>query len=339
MSDENVVVDETTEEEQPEETTDNVAIKDADNPLDAQSSENIAQLLKNIEGVVQIMQSQWEASARELGLKDKHMKMLAVVNDRHKIKPPENATEEELANWDYMNGIDHITEEEVDEIFEEGHPVRGVDHSQTVDRIKGACQDFYGWLTVMREYRQVHDAYLKLVELEEEKQIEELKSIMEKEEDQEKKQSMQNSIDMYYNRKYLSFLAGPLDDMTKKRIVKTLENGEKAQYMINRCRDRLSQMNISSKFILELSKFENRFLDEKYHENSNVLLIYFMSICIHSDPNNKKDDGRVKTVCMVMALDSFIRNTMAEETRKSVLNNIIALEEQMLGLCPKPEGK
>ena len=142
MSDENVVVDETTETG---EITENVAIKDEDNPLDKQSTENIAQLLKNLEGMVDIMQSQWEASARELDLKDHHMKMLAVVNDRHKIKPPADATEEDLAKWDYMNGIDYITDEEIDEIFEDGHPVRGVDHSQTVDRIKGACQDFHGY--------------------------------------------------------------------------------------------------------------------------------------------------------------------------------------------------
>ena len=146
----------------------------------------------------------------------------------------------------------------------------------------------------------MHDAYIQLIELEEEKQIEQLKTLAETEEDPEKKAGMMESVDMYYNRKYLKWLADPMDDLAKKRILNALSDEKKAQYMINRCRDRLKQLKISSKFILELSQFEKRFLEEKYHKCSNVLLTYFMNTAIYMDPNNKKDDGRTKTVCMVM---------------------------------------
>ena len=325
------------EETVAEETTEkNVAIADPENPLNEQSSENLGNLLKNMESMVKIMESQWTASAQELDLHDSHMKQLAAINEKYKEDPPEHLTKEQLDEWDYLNGIDKITDEEIDEIFPEGHKVRGVDHSQTVDRIKGACQDFYAWITMMKEYRNVHDAYIQLIELEEEKQIEELKTLAETEEDPEKKAGMMESVDMYYNRKYLKWLADPMDDLAKKRIINALSDEKKAQYMINRCRDRLKQLKISSKFILELSQFEKRFLEEKYHKCSNVLLTYFMNTAIYMDPYNKKDDGRTKTVCMVMALDAFIRNTWTEERKKMLLDNIIALEDQFIDSVPEP---
>lgn len=312
-----------------------VAIPDGDNPLTEESSQKIGEMLKNIESMVQIMQSQWDASARELELTDTHMKLLAGVNEKYKQNPPEHLTDEQRSDWDYLNGIDHITEEDVREIFPEGHKIYGVDHSQTVDRIKGACQDFFAWVSMMKEYRNVHDAYIKLIELEEEKQIEELKIIAEKEEDPKKKKTMEESIELYYNRKYLKWLSEPVDDLTKQRIISTLSDEKKAAYWINRCRDKLAQLKISSKFILELSQFEKRYLDEKYHKNSNVLLVYFMQTCIYMDAYNKKDDGRVKTVCMVMGIDTFIRSTMDDAHKQMILDNIIAFEDQFLDIVPE----
>ncbi len=318
-----------------EEANENLKAVDENDPLSAKSIENIEALLKNLEGMVQIMESQWNASARELDLKDHHMRALAEINMKYRQLPPEHLTPEQLNDWDYLNGIDKITDDEINAIFEEGHKVRGVDHSQTVDRIKGACQDFFGWLQTVREYRNVHDAYLQLLELKEEEQIKELRETAEKEEDPEKKQAMLNSIEMYYNRKYLKWLAEPVDDASKERIVKALSDEKKVAYWINRCRDRLKQMKISSKFILECSQFEKRFLEEKYHKNSNVLLLYFMQTAIYQDPNNKKDDGRTKTVCMVMAIDAIVRNTMTEDNRTMVLDHIRKFEDQFLDLVPE----
>ena len=257
-------VEEVTTETVEEEGKENVAIADTENPLNEQSSQNLAQLLSNLQSMVGIMESQWMASARELDLKDVHMRQLAAINEKYKENPPEHLTKEQLEEWDYINGIDKITDEEIHEIFGDEHKIYGVDHSQTVDRIKGACQDFFAWVSIMREYRNVHDAYIKLIELEEEKQIEELKAMVETEEDEEKKAVMQESIDMYYNRKYLKWLAEPVDDFTKHRVTKILSDASKASYVINRCRDKLKQLKISSKFILELSQFEKRYLDEKY---------------------------------------------------------------------------
>lgn len=321
------------------EEVNNKAIADEENPLNEQSSKNLSQLLTNLQGMVQIMESQWMASARELDLKDIHMRQLAAVNDKYKENPPEHLTEEQRNEWDYLNGIDKITDEDIHAIFPEGHKIYGVDHSQTVDRIKGACQDFYAWVSIMREYRNVHDAYIKLIELEEEKQIEELKVLAEKEIDEEKKAAMQESIDMYYNRKYLKWLSEPVDDFTKHRIVKILSDESKASYVINRCRDKLKQLKISSKFILELSQFEKRYLDEKYQKCSNVLLSYFMNTAVYNmEASDKKDDGRVKIVCMVMALDAIVRNTLDEEKKQMILDNITAFEDQFIDIVPEAKN-
>ena len=314
-----------------------LAIEDENDPLNQKSLENISKMLENSQMLVQIMQSQWEASARELSLNDKHMRMLAAVNDKYKENPPEHLTQEQLEEWDYLNGIDKITDEDIDEIFEEGHPVRGVDHSQTVDRIKGACKDFYGWLQTMRYYRQLHDAFLELNELEEEKNLNELREVADKEEDPDKKAEMLKSIDLYYNRKYLDFLAEPLPDEDRERIIAALDDEKKIKYWIDRCRQKLDSLKISSKFILEVSKFEKRFLEEKYHGNSNVFLVYFMMTSIYSDTGDKKSDGRTKVVSMVMALDAVIRNTWKEDKRDRVLDNIRKFEDQFLGKVPVNE--
>lgn len=318
-----------------EEAGKKLAIEDEKDPLNEKSMENITNMLKNMEQMVMIMQSQWEASARELSLNDTHMRQLADINMKYRTNPPEEISEEDLQNWDYLNGIDKITDEEINEIFEEGHPVRGVDHSQTVDRIKGACKDFFGWVQMMKEYRNVHDAYLQLNELEEEKQIAELKERAEKEEDPEKKEAMLASIDLYYNRKYLKFLTEPVDDDFRDAICGALKDEKKVSYWIKRCRDKLTQLKISNKFILEIAQFEKRFLEEKYHKCSNVLLLYFMRTCIYAEAGNKKDDTRTKVVCMVMALDGVIRKTLPQERIDEILNNVRALEDQFIDSVPE----
>lgn len=314
-----------------------LAIANENDPLDQKSLKNISQMLENARMMVSIMQSQWDASAKELSLNDKHMRMLAAVNDKYKVSPPEHLTEDQLNDWDYLNGIDHITDEDIDEIFEEDHPVRGVDHSQTVDRIKGACKDFYGWLQTMRYYKQLNDAFIQLNELEEEKNILELKETAEKEEDPEKKEMMLLSIESYYDTKYLDFLGKELPQDDIDRVIKALSDANKIKYWIDRCRAKLTSLKLSSKFILEISKFEKRYLEEKYHANSNVLLVYFMMYSIYSDNGDPKSEGRTRTISMVMALDAVMRNTWTEEKKNRVLDNIRKFEDQFLGKVPVNE--
>lgn len=319
-----------------EETTPQVAIEDPENPITAESIEQIGKLLKQVEEMVRIMEAQWNGSKDEFKLIDTHMKQLYQYNESHRTEMPEGLSEEEQDKWDRFNGLDNIPEETVLEIFGEGHPIIGVMHTVTIDRIKDVVNDFFGWMSAMKEYRQIHDAYLQLIELEEEKKINILKLTAEKEEDPEKKIAMEESIKLYYNRKYLEFLAEPMTDEDKNRLAKTFSDAKKIQYLFDRTRTKLKQLNISEKFILEISQFEKRYLPEKYHKCSNIMLLYFMQNIVYADMHDKKGAGRNKVVCMIFGLDGIIRKTWKPEISERIMNNIMAMEDQIIDLLPEP---
>lgn len=310
-----------------------LVVEDPENPVTAENIDKIERMLKNTANIVQIMESQWMASANELKLNDAHMRALAVYNDEHKVPKTDEQTEDE---YDPLNGIDHITREEAIKIFGEGHPIIGVDDTHTLDRVKGACQDFYQWVFATREYQNIHDAYIRLLELQEEKEINKLREKALNETDEAKKEKMLASIEQYYNWKFLDFLAEELDDVTKKRLVNALSDEKKVEYWLNRTRDKLNQLKISQKFILEIAQYERRFMESKYHKCANCLLLYFMTLIIYSDTANKKDPSRTKVVCMVTAMDQIIRNQWSPERAERVKKNIAAFEDQLIDLVPEP---
>ena len=316
------------------EVENNVAIEDEENPVNESSIKQIGNLLKQVEEMVRIMEAHWNASKRDFKLTDTHMKQLYQYNEEHRTEMPEGLSEEDQEKWDRFNGLDSIPEEKVLEIFGEGHPIIGIEHTQSIDRIKDCIQDFFSWMSSMKEYRQIHDAYLQLIEIEEQKNIEILQATADKEEDPEKKAKMLESIKTYYNRKHLEFLAETMDEADRDRIVKAFSDEKKIQYWLERTRDKLKQIKISDKFILEISQFEKRYLEEKYHKCSNILLLYFMQTIVYSDMHDQNSDGRNKAVCMIMALDGVIRKTWSPEITEKILNNVRLLEDQIIDLLP-----
>lgn len=330
------------EDSQQEETVENTnavskAIEDENTPLDDQSMRNIVQLMKQVGEMVNVMESAWKSSKEEFKLTDSHMKQLYQYNEEHKKDMPEYLSDEDKENWDHFNGLDEISEDKVLEIFGEEHPIIGVAHTQTIDRIKSVVSEFFTWLTTLKEFKQINDAYLKLVEIQEEENIKQLVDRMEREEDPEIKEKMKDSLDQYYNRKYLDFLAEEMTDKDIKRLVDAFSDEKKVSYWLRRTQDKLQQLKISTKIILEMSQFEKRFLEEKYHKASNVLLLYFMQTVIYCSCGDKNDDGRRKAVCMVIALDRVIRNVETPEARDRVLNNIRKFEDQVLDKLPEPK--
>jgi hypothetical protein len=320
---EDEVIEGATDEEERVEITE-------ENMTSEMAEKNIIALLKQVKDMVGILESMWRASESEFELKDSHMKELMAFNSNHLVPLTEGATDEERENWDPSNGLDALTEEDVVRIFGEEHKIIGVEHDVTLSRIKDCFRDFYGWLKALREYGDIQDSYMTIMEEKEEMALQTLREAMEKEEDPEKKEMMQKSIDLYINRKTLGFLRDSIDEKTMERILNNYKNEHKVSYWIQRTRDKLKQMKISQKFILEISHFETRFLEEKYHKCDNMLLMYFMSMIVYMDINNKDNPDRNKVACMVFALDRVIRNKMSEEQKKIVIDNIIALEDQFL---------
>lgn len=308
-----------------------VPVIDENNPITDKSIRSLSNLLKQVGEMVGVMEATWKSSQKEFQLTDSHMKSLYQFNEQHKTDMPEYLTAEEKEKWDNFNGLDAMTEDDVENIFGEDHPIIGVMHTQTMDRIKSVSNEFFSWLSALQEYRTVNDAYMKLLEEQEKIKMEQLKSIAEKCEDPVKKENALKAIDGYYSRKYLDFLAEPLPEKDLNRLVSAFTDKNKISYWLQRSQDKFKQLKISTKIILELSQFEKRFLDEKYHKQSNILLLHLMQMIIYCNCGDIKDINRTNVVCMTIALDRFIRNVSEDEERERVLENIIKFEDQFIG--------
>lgn len=308
-------------------------IGNPDDPLGEEFDEkSYLAMIKQMGEMVKIIEQAWMSTQEEFALTDSHMKQLYQYNEEHRKPMPDNLTEEQQNEWDHFNGLNEIPEEKVIEIFGEDHPIIGVQHTQTIDRIKASVEEFFSWLTAVREYKQINDAYLLLVEEEEMKQIKQLEMIMESEQDPEKKAMMKSSIDLYYERKYITFITEPLDDKSMKALVEAFSDEKKITYWLNRGQDKLKQLKISTKFILEISQFEKRYLPEKYHKLSNMILLYVLRYLIYTDctDKSKKNDDRNRIICIIMALDKIVQNKWSEENKNMILNNLTIFLDQFI---------
>ena len=327
-----VVVEETpiVQDEVPETKEDEKAEVTEENLHSDLTEHRILGLVRQLKDMVGILESAWHATEAEFKLTDTHMKELMAFNTNHLDKPADDISDEEREKWDPTNGIDKLTEEDVVRIFGEEHPIIGVTHDVTMDRVKDAFNDFYAWLKALREYHRIHDSYMTILEEKEQVALEQLTETMNRETDPVKKEQMQKAIDQYNKNKTLGFMKDALNEKLIDRIVKNFKNDQKISYWIQRTRDKLKQMHISQKFILEISHFETRFLEEKYHKCDNILLMYFMSLIVYAPVHDKKNVERNKAACMVYVLDRFIRNKLDEENKKVILDNVIALEDQFI---------
>jgi hypothetical protein len=147
------------------------------------------------------------------------------------------------------------------------------------------------------------------------------------------------AVATYYRNKYCDFLQDELDEKTIKRLVDTFSNAKKIGYWIDKCCGKLNQMKISSMVIAELSQFEKRFLPEKYHNQNNIFLLYFLSIIAYLDTYDKKNHDRTKVVCLTFGLDRLIRNKWSPEIRERILVNMMCFQDQFAGKLPEPKER
>lgn len=319
------IIDETLKEDE----NNKELITDEDHPLTEFTREQIGEMIRQSAQMVEVFESNWRESEKTFKLKDEHMKKLYKFNLENRVERPDYLTSEEEEKWDDFNGLDKLTDEDIIDIFGEDHPIIGVQHDQTIDRIKDVSGDFFNWLNSVKEYNAIQSAYMELIEIEEEKEIDKLKIIADKETDPEKKAKMQSSIDEYYSNKYLDFLRDELPEKDRKMLIDAYGDNKKCEYWINRSRDKMKQLKINNKFILEISQFEKRFLPEKYHAVSNMLLLYFMKTIVYSNASNPKDLERTRSIAMVLALDGIVRNVYKDERKEKILNNIMAYLDQV----------
>lgn len=308
-------------------------------PFSETAQRKVAMMVKQSMEAVKITEQIWEQRRKEYKLKDDQMKALYQINEQNKVPIPEKISDEERIKWDHFNGIDKITSDEINEIFGLDHPISiAPSINDSIYLIKETMKDFFGYLSALREYKNINNAYLQYIDMGEMKQIHELETIMENETDPEKKELMKKSIDEYYNNKYLNFLADPLDQKEINAIVEAYGDDKKIEYWLNRAKDKLRQVKIDPKFILEISKFEKRFLPEEYHHLSNITLVYFLRKITYTDMSNASNLERTRVVAMVIALDQLIGNRMHDDYRSKVLNNVKALLDQFSDIIRETYG-
>ena len=329
------------EEEIPTEESDPKDLLD-ENAHEHLSDDQIKQLdnlLSTLRDGINLMSQDWLATAKAYKLNNNHMTALGVFNSEHAEQKPEDLSEEDAKNWDYMNGLNALTEEDVKKIFpEEDHPIYGLTFEITKERIHDACKEFFELTSMKKEYEIVHEQYSKLLEENEEAQIAMHRILAEAETDPELKAQKIAAIEKYYYWKYLKWMREPIDPAQMRSILNALSDADKVMYYNNRCRAKLEQLKISPMIILEINKFENNHLDEKYWPNQGVLVLYFMTMVAYSNISRALSDDMNKIRCMIIGLDRYIRKSVMTDTERDELTqSIIALEEQFLGKCPVPK--
>lgn len=328
-----------TEETLVSEDNGDLLTEDAHEHLTDDQIKKLDNLLSTLKGGINIMAQDWMATAKEYNIGEKEMIALGKYNVEHATAKPDNLTEEEEKDWDYMNGINNLTEDEVKEIFPDpNHPIYGITFDITKDRIHDICREYFEYTSMKKEYAMVHDQYSRLLEENEEAHITMQRVLAEAEPNPEVKAAKIAAIENYYSIKYLKWMRDPIDPQQKNAIIKALSDANKIMYYNNRCKAKLEQMEISPMIILEINKFENNHLPDKYWPNQGVLVLYFMTLVAFANISKPLSDDSNKIRCMVLALDRYIRKSaMTDKERDEITQSVIGLEEQFLGLCPVAE--
>lgn len=302
-----------------------------DEPLSQASMRGIEMMLKEMRKAIEVCEDIWNQSKKTFRLRDEHMRKLYAYNEEHRVPMPEDTPEEYKDAWDPYNGLDDIPEDVVLEIFGEDHPIIGVAHSVTKDRIKDVFADFFNWLAALREHNEAERGYHMLLDMSQTKEIEKLRVIMDaKETSPEQKAGIKQVLDQYENFRYLDYFTNPVDTFSKKKIIEAFGDAKRVEYSISRTRDILTKLHFNSKFILEISQFEKRFLCERYHKMSNILLLYVMNNIIYSNTGDRNSIDAKRIDAMIMSLDYYVRNVYDEETKKRIKNNIMDLLDQFI---------
>lgn len=323
---------ETEKTEEVEATADDKKVIENEESITPNTLRDLRNMLKQVGDVVQIFESTWMSTKQRFNLSNDNMKELFAYNNNHRYPKPDPMPENET--YDEFNGLDNITDEEIEKIFGTEHEIYGVEHGVTVQRIKEACNDLNQWTSTLAEYKDIYKQFMVLGELNEEKEIKKLKVICEKEEDPVKKEALNKSINKYYYFKNLEFMAEALDEDKKKRLLSAYSDKDKITYWMKRSEDKLHQMNISAKFILEISQFEKRFMDYKYHKCSNFILLYFMNLVTFCDVKRKNDPDRPKVQAMVFALNGIVMKNISEERVNILIGNIEKFLDQVIDDIP-----
>ena len=297
------------------------------------SVEDMNALMTNMKNMIGTMETMWKNYQSMYKITDEVLKKLTEFNLAHRTEPAEEdleAIRKGEKDFDSYNGLDHLTKEDVVSIFGSDNDIIVEDHDATVKNIKQVTDTFFALVKSRQEFRGVYDHFMDLIEENELSKMAELKELAEKETDLEKQKKMLAAHDLFFTTKYLDFLREPLDPKQINYVINSYTNADKIKYLIERGKEKLEKLGFSQMFVLEISKLEDRFLNEKYKKQSNILLAHFLNMVVYGDLKNGKSIDRSRTVAFVIALDRLARGCWSPELKERIVGNLEALEEQYL---------
>ena len=295
--------------------------KDSDETI---TIEDMNQLIVSMRDMIGVVEQMWINYKKSYNITDEHLKALAAFNAEH-CEPKVDDSEEK---YDYFNGLNKLTSEDIVKIFGEDSIIGSEADEKTIKLIKDIVDSYFSWLSGSKQFQQLNNTYTNLIEENEQAKMDELKKIADAETDPSKKEMMLKAYNEYYSLKYLDFLKEPINEFRMSIMNQQFINAEKINYLIERTKEKLEEMKFSSMFVLELSNFETRFLDSKYKDQNNILLLWFLNQVVYGDLKDSKKKDRVIVVSFVLAMDRLIRKQWNEEITTRIMNNIIALEDQ-----------
>lgn len=303
--------------------------------------EQVTQAYQHAREILQIMESTWKSTIATYKIEHSHIEKLTQFNIGNRDPKPETPVKDEAGNeiqYDPCNGLLKLTEQDCIDIFGADHPIIGVTHELTLDRVHDAYEDFYNWSNALYEFREIDKAYVEYTDEKEAEQLKILQEAAKTEEDPVKAAAINDAITQYYNKIYLEFLTEPISSIRIDNIVNRLSNADKAQYILKRTTEKLRQMKISAQFIPEIVKFESTFLPEEYSVCDGVLLMYFCDLITYCDISNRKDNDRNNAIYLTVMIDRYIRNLLKPEVKEKIKNNIIEFENRFINLVPRSES-
>lgn len=317
---------------------DNEVTEDLDDMISNFSMDQIdaiPDMLKMVKESLTIFEQVWNDTRKTYELTDKQMIAVSQFNKTHKDPKPEGYDEDKIENeedkYDPFNGIDKMSEEDVTEIFGENSKIKGLSHNLTLEHIKEAAKELTDYVEARENYHQMSRAYLMLVDTREEYELSQLLIEAQKHDNEEVKQKVIDQVNYIRDQKNVAFLANE-DDLTEREldyIISAYDEEKKIQYLMNRTLDKMERIGLSSGMLVEFNNFEKRYLPEKYHKYTNMLLVYLLRLIAYSNPNNKNDNLANNARSLMLAIDGVTRNSLTDERKQNIIDNVIAFEEKV----------
>jgi len=300
---------------------------------------DVAKMMRNTKELVGILQMSWDSISQEFGISPEQIPAVIEYNNLHRDPPVETVKAEEISaeelpadspeevavdEYDDLNGLNKLTLEEISAFFGENSLIQGVDLSVTIDNVRAVVSSYYNLSKAYADFETLEKELQTSMAEQEEAALTALKERAASELDLEKRAKAQLSLDKFYYNKHLGFLRD-VTPKTLRHLTKAFTDQGRINYLLERGRIYMERLRIPEKFILEISSFEKRFLEEKYHAQNNMLLLYFLSGLVYSDLNDQT--YRQQLIAFTLTMDRYIRRLSNEEESTAVLDNIQAFQD------------